>query len=302
MKLNLESSSYAFELDEADAPAVLGRSEECNCVITEGNVSRKHAEVNCEKGNWTITDIGSKAGTLVNGKKFEGAMSLSNGDVVRLGDQSFVVTLTDSNDMEALGARLAGGNVRSLLKQAAAPRKPKEAAKKAGASANGKVRSDAQTEINIPKPPKKDAAAADEAADEDAGEEKTSKAEVKPAKRSMKTPAKKKSSAAGMITVLVLIAVAGVGGYFGWNYYQEQQKLKAAATTKTTDGPPATNVNLPPKENAVTLPPKNTATEVAPTEAPKKRLLRPQRRLQPLKTPAPKAETPKTDAAPAADK
>jgi pSer/pThr/pTyr-binding forkhead associated (FHA) protein len=308
MKLNLESSSYAFELDEADAPVTLGRSDECTCVITEGNVSRKHAEVRCEKGNWTIADIGSRAGTLVNGKKIEGPTALSDGDVVRMGDQSFVITLAESNDMEALGARLAGGKVRQLIKTAAAKPKKKIEPKKKAAAADAEKSEKSESKNG----------AGDEASSKSEKETESDDGEevekaAKPAKRVLKAaPRKQKSSLAGFLTMLVFLGLVGVGGYYGYQYYQQQQQSKAAAAGNAEGG---AAVNLPSKDTAVAFPAKEGATVVAPQAGtpeeekpatpepapatPDAAPVTPEAKPD-AKTDAPKAETPAE--APAADK
>jgi Protein of unknown function (DUF3662)/FHA domain len=67
--------------------AVLGRSRDCDIVLEDVNVSRRHAEVRPSGGSWTVRDLGSTNGVKVNGRRVEpaGAQSLKPGDVVELG-------------------------------------------------------------------------------------------------------------------------------------------------------------------------------------------------------------------------
>jgi len=66
--------------------AVLGRSRECDVVIDDANVSRRHAEIRPGPHGWTVSDLGSTNGVRVNGRAVrEGAMSLADGDRVELG-------------------------------------------------------------------------------------------------------------------------------------------------------------------------------------------------------------------------
>jgi hypothetical protein len=67
------------------AGAVLGRSRECDIVLTDSNVSRRHAKVRPEGGRWAITDLGSTNGVRVNGRQIAAAHPLSPGDHVELG-------------------------------------------------------------------------------------------------------------------------------------------------------------------------------------------------------------------------
>ncbi len=77
-----------------DGPAaVLGRSRECDCVLDDGNISRRHAELTrASNGDWTITDLGSTNGVKVNGRKLSSAR-VSPGDEVVLGETRFMFDL-----------------------------------------------------------------------------------------------------------------------------------------------------------------------------------------------------------------
>ncbi len=73
-----------------DGPiAVLGRSKECDCVIRDPNVSRRHAELRRgETGDWQIVDLGSTNGVKINGRQVE-TSRLSPGDDVVIGTSRF---------------------------------------------------------------------------------------------------------------------------------------------------------------------------------------------------------------------
>jgi len=65
-------------------PFVIGRSRECDLVLDDANVSRKHAEVRQEGGSWVIHDLGSTNGIKLNGRRSEGG-ALKPGDEITLG-------------------------------------------------------------------------------------------------------------------------------------------------------------------------------------------------------------------------
>lgn len=70
--------------------ATLGRSRECDCVLDDQNVSRRHAELRRDsRGDWQISDLGSTNGVKINSRRVESAR-LSAGDEVTLGTTSFV--------------------------------------------------------------------------------------------------------------------------------------------------------------------------------------------------------------------
>jgi hypothetical protein len=63
---------------------VLGRSRECDIVVSDPNVSRRHAELRRDNGRWSIVDLGSTNGIKVNGQRVSDA-TLREGDRVTLG-------------------------------------------------------------------------------------------------------------------------------------------------------------------------------------------------------------------------
>jgi len=68
------------------AGALLGRSRECDIVLDDGNVSRRHAEVRPTAQGWTIADLGSTNGVRVNGRDVGAEPHpLRDGDDVELG-------------------------------------------------------------------------------------------------------------------------------------------------------------------------------------------------------------------------
>lgn len=73
-----------------DGPvAVLGRSRECDCVLADPNVSRRHAELKrSSSGDWQIADLGSTNGVKVNGRQVD-STRLRPGDQVQIGTTYF---------------------------------------------------------------------------------------------------------------------------------------------------------------------------------------------------------------------
>jgi pSer/pThr/pTyr-binding forkhead associated (FHA) protein len=66
--------------------AVIGRSRECDIVLNDSNVSRRHAEIRPAGGDaWTITDLGSTNGVKVNGRAIGSATPLNSGDDIAVG-------------------------------------------------------------------------------------------------------------------------------------------------------------------------------------------------------------------------
>ncbi len=66
--------------------AVIGRSRECDIVLGDANVSRRHAEIRPIGSGWAIADLGSTNGVRVNGVAVGGAgHQLQGGDHIDIG-------------------------------------------------------------------------------------------------------------------------------------------------------------------------------------------------------------------------
>ncbi|MDE3070837.1 MAG: FHA domain-containing protein [Acidobacteriota bacterium] len=66
--------------------AVLGRSRASDIVVEDSGVSRRHAEIRPDGDGWTIRDLGSTNGVLVNRAPIEGPVELRSGDRIELGE------------------------------------------------------------------------------------------------------------------------------------------------------------------------------------------------------------------------
>jgi hypothetical protein len=63
---------------------VIGRGRDCDLVLDDPNVSRKHAELREEDGAWAVHDLGSTNGIKLNGRRSQGGR-LNPGDELTLG-------------------------------------------------------------------------------------------------------------------------------------------------------------------------------------------------------------------------
>ena len=67
---------------------IVGRGEESKIQILDPRVSRKHAVIRLSEACYAIEDLGSMAGTIVNGKIVQ-STDLKNGDTITIGETSF---------------------------------------------------------------------------------------------------------------------------------------------------------------------------------------------------------------------
>jgi hypothetical protein len=70
--------------------AVLGRSKDCDVVVNDENVSRRHAEVRPSGGSWVVRDLGSTNGVRVNGHRVRDAQPLRPGDKIEVGVSTLI--------------------------------------------------------------------------------------------------------------------------------------------------------------------------------------------------------------------
>jgi Protein of unknown function (DUF3662)/FHA domain len=67
------------------AGVTLGRSRECDVVLSDPNVSRQHAEIRPRGGSWVLNDLGSTNGSCLNGRRIEAPEVVRPGDEIELG-------------------------------------------------------------------------------------------------------------------------------------------------------------------------------------------------------------------------
>ena len=72
------------------APVRIGRAPECELVLRDTRVSRRHARLHARNGVLVLTDLGSTNGTQVNGHRVT-EMVLGAGDRIQIGDTRLVV-------------------------------------------------------------------------------------------------------------------------------------------------------------------------------------------------------------------
>ena len=71
----------------------VGRSRECDVVLDDSGISRRHAEIRPTPDGWEIEDLGSTNGVLVNGLQVRGREPLRGGEVIEFGSTEAVFEL-----------------------------------------------------------------------------------------------------------------------------------------------------------------------------------------------------------------
>lgn len=102
------------QFNVGDGVSVLGRHPECDIVLDVAAVSRQHARIAQENGDFLLEDLGSRNGTFVNGKKISGTQALQEGDRIVICDVSFDFFINSPSEMLA-GPMPSGDSGMALL-------------------------------------------------------------------------------------------------------------------------------------------------------------------------------------------
>ena len=97
---------------------VVGRSSACDVRLVDDTVSRRHVELGRMGDRWTITDLDSKHGTLVNGTRLDACMPtpLSDSDTVRIGPFRFRVGEPRRESLVSLSGDESGSKIEPVGK------------------------------------------------------------------------------------------------------------------------------------------------------------------------------------------
>ncbi len=96
-------------------PVILGRHPECDVLIDDGSVSRHHAQIVHEQGEYFVQDLNSRNGTYLNSNQINKPSKLFDGSEIRICDVAFTFHLsnivTPSSHGQTRDSESAGGPV-----------------------------------------------------------------------------------------------------------------------------------------------------------------------------------------------
>jgi two-component system, cell cycle response regulator len=96
---------------------ILGRGSQADVDLGDDSVSRRHASVHMEGGRALVTDLGSKTGTFVNGKRIAAPATLADGDKIQVSTGTILkFTMIDRLD-ETFQRRMYESSLRDPLTQ-----------------------------------------------------------------------------------------------------------------------------------------------------------------------------------------
>ncbi|MDD9942382.1 MAG: FHA domain-containing protein [Myxococcales bacterium] len=87
-----------------DGDFIVGRVPECDLVLDDGLVSRRHARFRVSNQSVEVEDLGSRNGVMVNARPVDGPVRLKVGDQVRIGSQNLLLKANKSAKLD-MGTR-----------------------------------------------------------------------------------------------------------------------------------------------------------------------------------------------------
>lgn len=93
---------WAAQSIAIDAALVLGRREDCDVILDDPLVSRRHATIMRSDSELWVDDLSSRNGVYVNGTRIDARARLAVGDVMRVGGQEMRIASESSQISDVL--------------------------------------------------------------------------------------------------------------------------------------------------------------------------------------------------------
>jgi serine phosphatase RsbU (regulator of sigma subunit) len=86
------STGLPFDHEPNGDSVIIGRSSDAAITVADRSMSRRHARLFLEAGEWLVEDLGSRNGTLLNGRRISDATPVGIGTSLRIGSTTISVT------------------------------------------------------------------------------------------------------------------------------------------------------------------------------------------------------------------
>ena len=83
--MNGAKEGLRYDFKESQTEVVMGRSPDCDVIIDDHNASRRHSLIKRTWNGFTVQDLGSKNGVILNGSNIEGTVYLKDSDEIQIG-------------------------------------------------------------------------------------------------------------------------------------------------------------------------------------------------------------------------
>lgn len=104
--LTSDQSASSKRTQLKEATITIGRHPDCEVVLDENSVSRRHAAISFIDGHYYVEDLNSRNGTVVNGNEIQGKVRLFDGAEIRICDVLFHFLWEDGSQERPLTTRV----------------------------------------------------------------------------------------------------------------------------------------------------------------------------------------------------
>ena len=80
---------------------VIGRDSDCECKLTHGTVSARHARLTFHHNQWWVDDLQSTNGTKLNDESLQTPTVVVNGDTIKCGETTLTVILKTESQLSS---------------------------------------------------------------------------------------------------------------------------------------------------------------------------------------------------------
>ncbi|HSN53031.1 MAG TPA: FHA domain-containing protein, partial [Candidatus Sulfomarinibacteraceae bacterium] len=105
------ATGLPFSHEPTGDSIVVGRSSDAEIAVPDRAMSRRHARLYRNGDSWYVEDLGSRNGTLLDGRRVEATSLLSPGSSLRIGSTTINVNGSSSHDAADDGPALDGHTV-----------------------------------------------------------------------------------------------------------------------------------------------------------------------------------------------
>lgn len=105
------ATGVPFDFEPEEGAAIIGRSSDAEIAVPDRSMSRRHARIFKEGDDWLVEDLGSRNGTLLNGRRITEPTPVGIGTALRIGSTTINVTEASGTPLTSAGIEFDGHTV-----------------------------------------------------------------------------------------------------------------------------------------------------------------------------------------------
>ncbi|MEE4273242.1 MAG: SpoIIE family protein phosphatase [Thermoanaerobaculales bacterium] len=100
-----------FDVEPESDVVIIGRSSGAGIVVSDRSMSRRHAKLVRDGDGWLIEDLGSRNGTLLDGRRINGATPIAPGSTLKIGSTTINIGAAAKTRQQSVDSALSGHTV-----------------------------------------------------------------------------------------------------------------------------------------------------------------------------------------------